>query len=29
MDDLKLYGKKDDEFDGLLKTVKTFSDDQA
>ena len=27
MDDLKLYGKNDDEFDGLLKTVKTFSDD--
>ena len=27
MDDLKLYGKNDYELDGLLKTVKTFSDD--
>ena len=27
MDDLKLYGKNDYEFDGLLKTVKTSSDD--
>ena len=27
MDDLKLYEKNDNELDGLLKTVKTFSDD--
>ena len=27
MDDLKLYGKNDYKLDGLLKTVKTFSDD--
>lgn len=27
MDDLKLYGKNDCELDGLLKIVKTFSDD--
>ena len=27
MDDLKLFGKNDNEIDGLLKTVKTFSDD--
>ena len=27
MDDLKLYEKNDYELDGLLKTVKTFSDD--
>ena len=27
MDDLKLYGKKDYELEGLLRTVKTFSDD--
>ena len=27
MDDLKLHGKKDYELEGLLRTVKTFSDD--
>ena len=27
MNDLKLYGKNDYELDGLLKRVKTFSDD--
>ena len=27
MDDLKLYGKNDKELDGLLRTVKKFSDD--
>ena len=27
MDDLKLYGKNDSELEGLLRTVKTFSDD--
>ena len=27
MDDLKIYGKNDDELYGLLKTEKTFSDD--
>ena len=27
MDDLKLYGKKNKELDGLLCTVKKFSDD--
>ena len=27
MDDLKLYGKNDYELEGLLRTVKTFSDD--
>ena len=27
MDDLKFYRKKDNELEGLLKTVKTFSDD--
>ena len=26
MDDLKLYGKNDYELEGLLRTVKTFSD---
>ena len=26
MDDLKLYGRKDYELDGLLKAIKTFSD---
>ena len=27
MDDLKLYGKNDGELEGLLSTVKMFSDD--
>ena len=27
MDDLKLYGKNDYELEGLLRTIKTFSDD--
>ena len=27
MEELKLYGQKDYELDGLLKTVQTFSDD--
>ena len=27
MDDLKLYGKNDYKLEGLLRTVKTFSDD--
>ena len=27
MDDLKLFGKIDYELEGLLRTVKTFSDD--
>ena len=27
MDDLKLYGQNDEELEGLLSTVKIFSDD--
>ena len=27
MDDLKLYSKSDNQLEGLLSTVKTFSDD--